>query len=91
MTIKDVNLVLSKAASRCKLNYSTAKVIIRDLSIRERKYVKKIIKMKENELKKGRLDPQQECCYRDIIEKEEFMKDQSESPNTTPVKPNFSI
>jgi len=47
--------------------------------------------MKENELKKGRLEAQQECCYRDIIEKEELIKDQSDTPTTTPPKSNFSI
>jgi hypothetical protein len=66
-------------------------VIIRDLSTKERKFVKRIIKMKENELKKGRLEAQQECCYRDIIEKEELIKDQSDTPTTTPPKSNFSI
>jgi hypothetical protein len=66
-----------QAANRCKLNYSTAKVIIRDLTLKERKYVKRIMKVKENESKKGRGRSGKECCYRDIIEKEELAKDQS--------------
>ena len=47
--------------------------------------------MKENELKKGGFEPLQECSYRDIIEKEELAKNQSESPSTTPPKNIFSI
>lgn len=54
MTIKDVFIELIKAAARCKLNYSTAKVIIRDLSHRERKYVKRIIRIKESNMQKGK-------------------------------------
>jgi hypothetical protein len=47
--------------------------------------------MKENELKKGKLDAQQECSFRDIIEKEEIIKDQNDTPITTTTKQNFSI
>lgn len=66
-----------QAAERCKLNYSTAKVIIRGLSMRERKYVKRIIKLRENELRRGKTAVLRESGYRDIIEKEELAKDQS--------------
>lgn len=45
--------------------------------MRERKYVKRIIKLRENEVRKGRTVVLRECGYRDIIEKEELAKDQS--------------
>lgn len=45
--------------------------------MRERKYVKRIIKLRENELRKGKTVALRECGYRDIIEKEELAKDQS--------------
>lgn len=54
--------------------------------MKERKYVKKIIKMRENEARKGRCEGLQECCYRDIIEKEESINDIPDSNNTTGTK-----
>jgi hypothetical protein len=46
-------MFLIKAAARCKLNYSTAKVIIRDLSQKERRFVKRIIKERELQEKRN--------------------------------------
>jgi len=40
-------LFSTKAAERCKLNYSTAKIILRDLNHKERKFVRRLIRKKE--------------------------------------------
>jgi hypothetical protein len=82
---------LTQAAARCNLNYSTAKVIIRDLSHRERRYVKKLIKMKENLSKRAPGDFPKLCSYREIIEKEEANKDQNESNVSTSPRTQFHI
>ena len=63
MTIKEVKSILTKASKRCNLNYSTAKVLIRDLNPKERKFIKRLIRSKERLFKKGPIDPPITCTY----------------------------
>lgn len=42
-------LILTQAARRCKINYSTAKILLRDLTPKERTFIKLLIRQKEDQ------------------------------------------
>lgn len=79
LTIKEVHPPFIQAASRFKLNYSTAKVIIRDLSHKEKNFVKRLLKRKENEEKKYKTQNQQVCQYKLVDSADKGAKDHSET------------
>ena len=58
-------VALRQAADRCKLNYSTAKIILRDLTPKEHRFVRRLIRRKENDEKFG-MNVQAVCQYMSI-------------------------
>jgi hypothetical protein len=42
-------LLFTQAARRCKINYSTAKILLRDLTPKERTFIKLLIRQKEDQ------------------------------------------
>jgi hypothetical protein len=55
----------TQAASKCRLNYSTAKILLRDLTPREKKYVKRLLIKKERDEKEG-MSVIPQCSYKEI-------------------------
>ena len=61
------------------MNYSTAKVLIRDLTPKERSLVKRLIKRREEQGKKKKEDQLQACSYKIVDFAEKSVKDHHET------------
>jgi hypothetical protein len=51
-----------QAADKCKINYSTAKIILKEVSNQEKKYIKRLVRKKEKDEKEG-MDQLTVCNY----------------------------
>lgn len=51
-----------QAADKCKINYSTAKIILKEVSNQEKKYIKRLVRKKEKDEKEG-MDQLAVCNY----------------------------
>lgn len=54
---------LIESAQKCHINYSTAKIILRDLTAKENKFVKRLLLRKEKDEKDG-MSALAVCSYR---------------------------
>lgn len=54
--------LLSKACDRCRINFSTAKVILKELSKQEKRFIKRLVRQKEKDEREG-MDAQELCSY----------------------------
>lgn len=52
----------TQAADKCKINYSTAKIILKEVSNQEKKYIKRLVRKKEKDEKEG-MDQLAVCNY----------------------------
>lgn len=57
-----------QAASKCHLNYSTAKIIMKELDAKEKKFVKRLLTKKERDEKEG-MNIVPVCTYKEIDRK----------------------
>lgn len=56
---------LIESAQKCHINYSTAKIILRDLNVKENKFVKRLLLRKEKDEKDG-MSALAVCSYRPL-------------------------
>lgn len=57
--------MVTQAAQKCNINYSTAKLILRDLSQPEKKCIKRLVRQKEKDEKEG-MNFQETSTYIDL-------------------------
>jgi len=54
-----------KAAAKCRLNYSTAKILLKELDAKEKKFVKRLLTKKERDEREG-MNVVAVCAYKEV-------------------------